>query len=306
MIKQVISMGDVGVLLVGYNRPDLLTNRIHELASANLVNLYISIDGGELSRTTEMENFKILVKNKLAFIPNLRINHESHNLGMVRHLTSKITQVLSNHNYIIVIEDDVRLSKAFFPNMLNGLNYLENRKLVGVVCGWSPLPIPYIKNKWRNSKYVYLWGWATSKYAWEGYSYDLSKENLEKNLAKSLRWSKLSNHQRASWLSKFKTIKELPLNTWDYQYLYHCIKSNHHIIAPLFSITGNQGFEDERAVHTKGIKPRFIQNKLLNNRKITQTSRFFTLIVYFFDLIYLNDSIFVSKLKSFLNKIKRL
>jgi len=39
-------MDDVGVLLVGYSRPDLLTNRIHELASVNLVNLYISIDGG--------------------------------------------------------------------------------------------------------------------------------------------------------------------------------------------------------------------------------------------------------------------
>ncbi len=296
-------MKDVGVLLVGHSRPDLLTNRIHELTSENIVNLYVSIDGGELSHTPEMENFKILVKNTMAFIPNLRIYHERHNLGMVIHLTSKITQVLSNHKYIIVIEDDVKLSKAFFVNMLNGLNYLENRELVGVVCGWSPLSIPYIQNKWRNCKYVYLWGWATSKHAWEGYSYDLSKENLEKNLATSLKWSELSKYQKASCLSKFNKVKKTPLSTWDYQFSYHCIKSDHHIIAPLFSITGNQGFENERAVHTKGIKPKFIQNNLLNTSKITQRSWLFTSIVYFLDLIYLNDSIFVVKFRSiFLNK----
>lgn len=302
--SETITFSDVGILLVGYSRPDLLKNRIYEFASENIVNLYISIDGGEASHTLEMEKFKGLTKQVLKPIQNLQIYHEANNLGLVRHLTSRITQVLNEHKYIIVIEDDIKVSKSFFSNMLHGLNYLNTRELKGVVSGWSPVAFPYAQNKWRNSKYVYIWGWATSREVWEGYEYDLSRENIEKNLNNSLNWSKYSKFQKASWVSKFNKLKIVPLFTWDIQFIYHCLKNDYHIIAPLFTMTGNQGFEDDRAIHTKGPKPKVVQNNLLSEKKITKKSWIFHLFVDFIDKIYFNDIKIISKTRAIFSRQK--
>jgi hypothetical protein len=244
-----IPLTDIGVLLVGYNRPDLLIKRIKELSKENIVNFYISIDGGEASQTREMEIFKEFAMNELESVPNLSITHEEKNLGLVKHMTTKISQVLSKHEYIIVIEDDVKVSKSFLVNMVSGLNYLKTKKKLGVVSGWSPVAIPLIRNKWRMGKYVYIWGWATSRSVWQLYQYDLSAENMILELENSSTWAKYSNLQQASWLSKFNKIKNNPFYTWDIQFFYHCLKNNYEILSPLFSMTGNEGFEDDRAVH---------------------------------------------------------
>ena len=42
------------LLLVGYNRPELLFKRISEIAVMNLDHIYISIDGGIESHSKEM------------------------------------------------------------------------------------------------------------------------------------------------------------------------------------------------------------------------------------------------------------
>jgi hypothetical protein len=303
-MSETIIFRDVGVLLVGYSRPDLLKNRIHEFASENIVNLYISIDGGEASHTLEMENFKSLVKQELKSIQNLRIYHEENNLGLVRHLTSRITQVLNEHKYIIVIEDDIKVSKTFFSNMLHGLNYLNARGLKGVVSGWSPVAIPYVQNKWRNSKYPFIWGWASSREVWEGYKYNLSMEDIEKDIKNSVNWSKYSNFQKAFWISKFNGLKKNPLYTWDIQFFYHCLKNNYHCITPLFTMTGNQGFNDERAIHTKGPKPKMVQNNLLNGKKITKKSWFFYPFFDFIDRVYISDMGIISKARSIFSRQK--
>jgi len=298
LTSETITFRDVGILLVGYSRPDLLKNRIYELASENIVNLYISIDGGEASHTLEMEKFKGLAKQVLKPIQNLQIYHEVNCLGLVRHLTSRITQVLSEHKYVIVIEDDIKVSKSFFSNMLHGLNYLNARELKGVVSGWSPAAFPYAQNKWRNSKYVYIWGWATSREVWEGYKYDLSKEKFEENLKNSFVWSKFSNIQKSFWISKFNQSKKDPLYTWDSQFFYHCLKNDYYFITPMFSMTGNQGFEDKRAVHTKGPKPKMIQNNLLSRKIITKKSWLLYPIFDFTDKFYLNDTKFIHSVRS--------
>lgn len=303
-MNETITFRDVGILLVGYSRPDLLRNRIHEFASENIVNLYISIDGGEASHTLEMEKFKVLAKQVLKPIQNLQICHEVNNLGLVRHLTSRINQVLNEHKYIIVIEDDIKVSKSFFSNMLHGLNYLDARKLKGVVSGWSPVAIPYVQNKWRNSKYPFIWGWASSREVWKDYKYNLSMENIEKEINKSFNWSKYSNFQKAFWISKFNACKKNPLYTWDIQFFYHCLKNNYQFIIPLFTMTGNQGFNDGRAVHTKGPKPKMVQNNLLNGKKITKKSWFFYPLFDFIDRVYINDMGIISKARSIFSRQK--
>lgn len=299
-----VTMEDVGVLLIGYNRPDFLQKRILEIKGTQVINLYICIDGGRESKTAEMEKFKALAKTELTTIPNLIISHESQNLGLVRHITSKISYVFQKHQYIIVIEDDVKISSSFIFNMLQGLNYFSNKRVLGVVSGWSPIVSRKLKNKWRISKYQYIWGWSTSRDVWDDYKYDLSALNFELNLNSSKKWNKLNRSQKKNWLGKFKKIKRSPLHTWDIQFYYHCLQKEVCFLSPLFSLTGNEGFNDSRAVHTKGKVPRLINNYKLSSKNISTTSFFLSKIIYIFDKVFYNDIVVFAKARILLNKLK--
>ena len=301
-----ITFNEVGILIIGFKRPDLLVNRVLELDVEKVENLYISIDGGEESHTVDTEKFKDFAERKLASIPNFIINHESKNLGLVRHVTSSITKVLEKHQYIIVIEDDVKVSESFLENMLAGLTYLRNKHTNGIVSGWSPAPVPFLRNKWRKTKYAYIWGWSCSREVWKDYNFDLSTENIYECLEKSQSWRAYSRFQKIQWMSRFIRMQNNPMVTWDVQFFYHCIKNDFLMISPLFTMTGNQGFEDERAAHTHGTKPKFIQNNFLSSKEVQKTSLFLHKLLNLVDKIYMDDIQLLTKIRMAILKTKQI
>ena len=275
-----IKIEDICVLLIGYNRPELLQKRIIELQNSLVSNIYISIDGGVESSTAEMEEVKTLAKNILND-KKLILNHHKRNLGLVLHVTKEISKVLNLHKYVIVIEDDVKISKNFIINMVIGLNKLEELGLRGIVSGYSPLFRDTPNNKWRKTHICFLWGWACSSDAWKVYNYDLSTTDIENKLLESKTWKKLNRYQKKFWLYKIKAVQKNPLSTWDHQLIFYSFINNFINLTPIFSIVGNEGFMDIRAVHTKGEKPSNIKNFKLNTELInsmSKLSKFYSLI----------------------------
>ena len=147
-VETPISISEIGVLLLGFNRPELLKKRIDEICESKVENLYISIDGGSESHTVEMDLLKQYAQKKLSKLHCFNLNHHKDNLGLVRHITGEISNVLAKHQYIIVIEDDVKISINFICNMINGLNIHKRDNSIGVVNGFSPIHFKYFQNKW--------------------------------------------------------------------------------------------------------------------------------------------------------------
>lgn len=296
-----ISISEVGVLLIGFNRPELLKKRIDEISRFKLEFLYISVDGGIESHTAEMETVKNYAQSKFSDLKYFNLTHHEDNMGLVKHMTKEITKVLDKHNYIIVIEDDVKLSENFMSNILNGLNLQKLMGKNGVVCGWSPVSTKVLKNSWRKTLYPLMWGWACSRLVWEEYTYDLSDINIESNLNYSDNWKNYSKFQKSNWLEKFNRVKYDPLWTWEMQFFYHCLVNDFYFLAPIFSITGNEGFSDPRAIHTKGIAPRFLRNNAISNKKIYNYSKFLHFFVTFIEKMYFNDIKIIRLVRNKLN-----
>jgi hypothetical protein len=271
--NNLIKIEDICVLLIGYNRPELLQKRIIELHNSLVTNIHISIDGGVESTTSEMEEVKISAKNILNN-KKLILNHHKHNLGLVLHATAEISKVLNLYKYVIVLEDDVKISKNFINNMVAGLNKLEELGLRGIVSGYSPLFQDTFNNKWRKTHICFLWGWACSSDVWKVYNYDLSTVEVENRLLESKTWKKLNSYQKKFWLYKIKEVQKNPLSTWDPQLIFYSFVNNFTNLTPVFSIVGNEGFMDTRAVHTKGKKPSNIKNFNLNTEAIKSMSKF--------------------------------
>ena len=242
-----------------------------------------------MSHTEEIRELKEYTQKKFSKLHSFNLNHHKDNLGLVKHATGEISKVLAKHQYIIVIEDDIKISINFISNMVNGLSIHKNENSIGIVSGFSPIHFKYAKNKWRASRYTYLWGWACSKETWQKYDYDLSKTNLEQKLAYSKIWSTLKRSQKLKGLGLFRKVQLNPLETWDAQVLFLSYCENFINLSPVFSIVGNEGFNDPRATHTKGKKPKFISNSNINNSVFTKKSKFFNKILNLIDNYWMND-----------------
>jgi hypothetical protein len=271
-----VMMKDVGVLIMGFSRPELLKKRIEEVSSQNVVNLYISIDGGVKSHTVEMEEIKLFAKLSRPEDCNLHLIHHENLLGMTRHFSTAISNVLLNHEFVVVIEDDVKLSENFVNNLIQGLNLLALSNTLGIVCSFSPLNHRAGKNYWRilATPYLYAWGWACSREVWKTYKSDLSKIDIVRELENSVGWPKLSILQKKNWIRRFNKVKVNPDFTWDYQLLFNAVVNNYTVLGPLFSFSGNEGFLDQRATHTLDAPPRYLDNFRLNNSLVTKQLSF--------------------------------
>jgi hypothetical protein len=293
-----ITMEDVAVVLVGYNRPRLLKNRLLEISNTRISHLYIFIDGGSDLHKDEF----ILVKNyakKLFPSKVLNIEHSEINLGISTHVTSVISKVLQKHDYIIFIEDDVMLSSNFLVNVLFGLNLQKQLNLTGIVSGYSHrFNKKFFRNKWHEEKIPYFWGWGCSAKTWEGYELDLRNAKFEEELTSSTSWEKLKIWEKRYLLKNFNRVKQNPSLSWDPQFIFHLLKYNHVNIAPIFSLTGNEGFGDESATHTKYEIPSYINNHKLNNQIVTRFSQ----CAYLHEV--LNTHIIKHELKMYLVRLR--
>lgn len=255
------------LLLVGYNRPELLFKRISEIAVMNLDHIYISIDGGSESHSKEMLEFIDAAQSLLSNSKTLNITHHEKNLGMTKHITESITKVLDSHDSVAVVEDDIQLNRYFFRNIRNGLDILLDRKELGTVSAFSPLNFKgerIFRNTWRSTPYFYCWGWGCTKESWEKYRIKINESDLAVSLSDSNSWDRLSDYQKNYWISKFNRVKIDSEFTWDYQMQYISFKYNYLNLVPKYRFINNEGFNDIRAVHTKGNKPFLLRDHARN------------------------------------------
>lgn len=277
----------IPVLLIGFNRPEFLNRRVEELVQMNVPKLYISIDGGD-------EKTELLMKNALSKIKRMDtkntriiINYHHSSLGLVNHVTSAIDGVLSQHKNVIIVEDDIKLTNNFYVNMISGFKTLDSRAIKGTIGAFSPLrPFGLFigRNSWRSTRYFSCWGWGCTREVWADYKKVLNQENFEQELKHSKTWQSLSKFQQRLWIHRFTKISKTPNHTWDIQFQYLSFIKSYIQLVPIFRFVDNEGFEDQRAAHTSGSRPRWmgrttIRETIVRQNQISLFSKIFEKIL---------------------------
>jgi hypothetical protein len=101
------------------------------------------------------------------------INYFTENLGLARHVTSAISNVLKYYDRVIVVEDDIKLSSNFYKNMVQAFRCMQVNQIEGTIGAFSPILLSSIFakfNKWRVTYYFSCWGWDVSKDIWKNSS----------------------------------------------------------------------------------------------------------------------------------------
>ena len=194
----------IPILLLTYNRPDYLRDRLIELLEIEKVELIIiSID--HYSEKLTLENLSVISKFTFDHKDKIRVIQRNQNLGIAHHLPIAVSEVLAEFSYVIVIEDDIRIGRGAISHFISARKILDSNPDIFTIGGFGPSVWMFSRfrsNKWRESIYFSAWGWMTSKSNWADYQSDLSEEVIEETLFNKRTSPKLNARQRLIWMQR--------------------------------------------------------------------------------------------------------
>ena len=221
---------NITLVAVAYNRPDSLSRLLASLNKAcypeHNVKLIISIDyGGPASVKEVAEKFEWKFGDKQV------IAHEQ-NLGLRRHILQcgDLTKI---HKNIIVLEDDVFVSKNFYKYALSALAYYGEDEQVSGVSLYShkfneTAKLPFVPVK-EEQDVFFLQIAASSGQLWTARNWEEFKQWYGKD-TKDDNWHKMPENI-AGW----------PDSSWKKYYTKFLMETNKFFVYPYESLTTNFG-----------------------------------------------------------------
>ena len=251
------------VLLVGFNRPDLMRAQVTRLSEIRPARLYVACDGPRADRPHEAE-LTAAVQSTVDLVDwpcRVETLFQPTNLGCGLGVSTAISWFLSNEPAGIILEDDVVASPDFFRFANAMLNRYADDPEVWTVGGLSLDP-PAVRQRqlasYRFTSMPLIWGWATWARTWESYRLDIADWSNWLDLASIARvqhWPRLLQmviHKRIADVASGK------VNTWDTQLWALGMAEGAVHVMPNSALTTNAGvFID--ATHA-GYEPRQLRS----------------------------------------------
>jgi hypothetical protein len=250
------------VLLIGFNRPQLLRDRLLEISRLSQagVDIYVSIDGPRQGNPEdELAQTEIrTILDEYSRNTQIQIWFSQANKGCDKHIFESISQVLSRKEYLVVIEDDVAITQLAILKMLHRAEetFAIGRlnpiiAMSGIFLKFAPVP-----NLWRLSNYFSAWGFAVNRNFWEIHIRTLAINDpkaVKELKSQSETWKKTTLRKQKIWEERIERT--------NYDYLIQRTIFLHgiHTIAPLFRISDNVGHGVSGAAHTRFRTPWFLK-----------------------------------------------
>ena len=292
------------VLIIGYNRPELVLASIKRLANVENVKKIVSIDGQKIPDARISSQWTAMSEE----FPNFTWIIREENLGLAKHVFTAISEAMQKSQNCIVLEDDVVASAENVTKMKEFLEErLPNSALtIGLFGGMPAIPLmrSIYQNRWRYTRYFSAWGWGMQREDWKDFSLDIARRERE-NLDKIV-MGKLGKKYLKIWRRRFEKVADNPAFTWDYQlFLYSLTLGKKHIL-PTYRTCENFGFEDVRASNTRDAKPSWYRGRAaikVDGQKLRKYNSIGSLILQWVDsLTWAGDQPLMQKFREFKRK----
>lgn len=236
------------LVLFTYNRKKETEECILSLKRANLfekTDIYIYSDAPKKKEDIEkVEEVRKILK-ELEKYNNITIVYQSKNKGLANSVIDGVTKLLEKYEKIIVLEDDLVVSKDFIEYMNEALELYKENMNIWSISGYSPrIKIP--------SKYdldIFLgkrgssWGWGTWKNRWNKVDWQVKDfYNLTKKEIKSFN---LAGNDMYKML-ELQILRKI--DSWAIRWCFSQYKENMYTVFPRESKIKNIGFS-ESATH---------------------------------------------------------
>lgn len=235
------------ILVLAFNRPDLLKGLLDLLKSSNCTNVYVSIDGPRRENENDTHLVSECVQIARYYVDEDHLNVCTVNRGCKLGVVAGIEWFFGAESAGLILEDDIRFNLKFLEFIAASLEKYEYNLGVGSISGFTPLGLSNQVSGSSDSyfhPYFSSWGWATWKSRWN--FYDLNPSDWKRVLSEM----KMSPAERNFWTNKFDLVFNNQIDTWDYQFIYASFKYGWKTLVPRENLISNIGFRED-ATHTK-------------------------------------------------------
>jgi hypothetical protein len=237
------------IVLFTFNRPIHTQNVLNSLAICNEAKdsiLYVFCDGAK-ENVDKIGLSKIQEVRKIVNAENrfkqVIVTIQEKNKGLANSIIDGVTEIVNKYGKIIVLEDDLVVSKGFLKYMNQSLEMYEDEPRVGCIHAWNY----YFKNVENNESTFFLkgadcWGWATWKRSWELFNPDASyllNQIVSKN--QEFEFNRKNTHQ---FVQMLKDQIEGTINSWAIRWHASLFCNNKFCLHPTSSLVKNIGFDD--------------------------------------------------------------
>jgi hypothetical protein len=247
------------VLLFVFNRPSHTKRTLEALADNYLANesvLYIFADGPKANMTKEdlnnIKRVRELIKAR-QWCKKVHIIEGTKNKGLANSIIDGVTEIVNEHERVIVLEDDLITSRSFLQFMNEALNkYAEEDKVMHVSGYQFPIDVPAL-GKASFIPIIASWGWGTWKRAWKLFDpSSVGYEQLKQNKDLTYKFDLGGTYPYSDML--IQQMEEQTINSWAIRWRWTVFKNEGVSLFPDFSLVRNIGFGKD-ATHTKGRNP---------------------------------------------------
>ena len=163
------------------------------------------------------------------------------NLGLKKSIETGVSDLCRQYGRIIVLEDDILVSKFFVDFMLSALDHYEHDERVMQVAGYTFPFAPNAKQEPMLLPIVTTWGWATWMRAWQHYNpdpNDAHKELQERNNALSF-----DLNGAYPYTQMLMGVAQGKDESWGVLFWYAVWQKKGLVVYPRLSLTRNVGFD---------------------------------------------------------------
>lgn len=175
------------IALFVYNRPEHTKRTIDSLSNndyAEQSELFVFCDGPKPNTNMDkIREVRSIVKQATGF-KKVIVYEKENNVGLAKSIISGVTELVTKHGKIIVLEDDMITSKYFLTYLNHGLEYYENLNQVVSIHAYR-LPFTAKTPETYFLRGADCWGWATWKRGWDLFEVD-GQKLLDKLISEKL------------------------------------------------------------------------------------------------------------------------
>lgn len=248
--------GNTPILLFCYNRLSPVISVINSLLQNDSIDqykLYIYIDGPKNNDDQSKVDAVIKYLEGVEGFNEKLINKSEVNKGLAHSVIEGITAVVENHGRVIVLEDDIVVSKKFLATMEHFLDLYEDDQRIFHINGWTdPLMSKVLKEKSIDiyaHKVMHCWGWATWKDRWENFDKNPNASFFNLNPVLML---KLNDGISSNVIDQIFLNFRKKINTWAIFWFLTIYLKHKKCISFDESLCHNVGFGED-ATHCKGL-----------------------------------------------------
>jgi hypothetical protein len=233
----------IPVALFAYARSEHLLNTLAGLRANKSPVIYAFSDG---PHTPDREPDVAAVRKILREVDwcEIILYERDENWGLGRSILAGVSEVLSKHEAVIVVEDDLVCVPGTYQYLSAALNYYQDFPIVMSITGWThPLVTPHnvLDQPYFDGR-AECWVWGTWARAWQGMDRDA------KTLMQACKARGIDIYGYGADLLMMAEV-ELQKNIWAVRFLYHHILHGGLCLRPPYSLVEHIGF-DMLATHS--------------------------------------------------------